>query len=166
MEVWKDVSGYDGKYQVSNTGKVRNARGSILKPTGKSDRYHTVRLYRSGKVFKDWLVHRLVANEFLGMPGDGYEVNHIDGNRYNNNVSNLEWVTHRENMIHAVKHGLVTTQKAKDAHRKPVRCSNGKIYTSIQEAADELGLMASCISSVIRGRYKTTGGYTFELVRR
>lgn len=162
---WRDIPGYFGKYQVSDTGLVRNSKGLILKPNSKSPRYHTVRLYCGGRNnFEDRLIHRLVAETFLGYPGDQYEVNHIDGNRYNNDISNLEWITHTENMKHGVRLGLVTTDPAKDAHKKSVRCSNGEVYNSIQEAADELGLLPSCISSVLSGRYKTTGGYTFELL--
>lgn len=160
---WRDIRGYEGRYQVSNDGNVRNSRGQILKPNHKTPRYHTVRLYGGSRSeYEDRLVHCLVAENFLDIPDDSYEVNHIDGNRYNNNVTNLEWVSHQENMQHAVRHDLVSTEKAKVAHRKSVKCSNGKVYSSHQEAADDLGVLSSSITAVISGRYKTCGGYTFE----
>lgn len=162
--IWKDIRGYEGRYQVSTDGCVRNSKGKILKPNNKSPRYDTVRLYNGSRTeYEDRLIHRLVAETFIDIPSDCCEVNHIDGDRYNNDVSNLEWVPHKENMLHAVKHGLVDTEKAKAAHRKPVLCSNGKRYASMQDAANDLGLLPSCISSVISGRYKSTGGYRFEL---
>lgn len=161
---WRNIRGYEGRYQVSSDGRVRNSSGRVLKPIHKTLRYHSVRLYHGGRnEFEDRLIHRLVAETFLGIVGDGYEVNHKDGNRYNNDISNLEWVTHRENMAHAVGHGLVSTEKAKKAHRKPVSCSNGKTYPSVRTAADDLGILPSCISAVLHGRYKTSGGYKFEL---
>lgn len=159
---WRDIRGYEGRYQVSSDGHVRNAKGQILKPNMRTKRYYSVRLYGSGGEFENRLIHRLVAETFLDYLGEAYEVNHIDGNRYNNDVSNLEWVTHSENMKHAVTHDLVSTEKAKAAHRKPVKCSNGKTYPSTTAASEELGVLPSCISAVLRGRYKTTGGYTFS----
>lgn len=159
---WRDIQGYEGRYQISTDGQVRNNRGRVLKPNSKSPRYHTVRLYSGGRdCYEDRLVHRLVAETFLDR-GDGCEVNHIDGDRYNNDVSNLEWVTHRDNMRHAAQHNLVSIEKANAAHRKPVRCSNGIIYSSVNDAAKSLGILDSCISACLHGRYKTAGGYTFE----
>lgn len=161
---WRDVTGFEGRYQVSSDGRVRNSKGHILTPTNKSDRYNCVRLYSGGrKDYVDMLIHRLVAEAFLERPDGDYEVNHIDGNRYNNDVSNLEWVTHRENMRHAVLHRLVDPHKAMEAHRKPVTCSNGITYPSVRAAADALGVLESCISACLSGRYKTTGGYSFRL---
>lgn len=159
---WRDIFGYEGRYQVSNDGRVRNSRGRILKPNIKSPRYHTVRLYSGGRYdFEDRLIHQLVAETFLEHE-PGCEVNHIDGNRYNNDVSNLEWVSHQENMKHAVRLNLVDTSKACTAHRKPITCSNGKVYSSIREASKELGILESCISACLHGRYRTSGGYTFN----
>lgn len=147
---------------MSSDGRVRNAKGRVLKPNIRCPRYYSVRLYGGSRhEFENRLIHRLVAETFLDCPRDACEVNHIDGNRYNNDASNLEWVSHTENMRHAVKHGLVSVDKTSEAHKKPVCCSNGKTYPSVQAAADELGILPSCISAVLHGRYKTTGGYTF-----
>ena len=115
-ERWRDVRGYEGRYQVSTKGRVRNRFGRVLKPNTKSPRYYTVRLYLGRRdEYEDRLIHRLVAETFLVKPSDRHEVNHIDGDRYNNSVENLEWVTHRENMMHAVRAGLVTTKPANKA---------------------------------------------------
>jgi len=89
-EIWKNIAGFDGKYQVSTWGRVRSVNG-ILKPYVNHKGYLKIGLMRNGMCHKR-RVHRLVAQAFipnhLGLP----EVNHIDGNKQNNSVTNLEWV--------------------------------------------------------------------------
>jgi len=89
LEQWRDVVGYEGRYQVSNQGTVRSL----------------ARSYMDGRVHQ-WLVHRLVALAFLPQPGGVVEVDHKDGDPLNNRVSNLEWVTHKENLHRAIALGL------------------------------------------------------------
>lgn len=108
VEIWKDVEGYNGVYQVSNFGEVRNVtrHNHLLKPSyGNGHAYGHVSLSRNGKM-TCCLVHRLVAIAFVENPDGKREVNHIDGNKRNNHASNLEWVTPSENHIHALKTGL------------------------------------------------------------
>jgi len=112
-----DVKGYEGYYQVSNVGRVKSlarnvgkSSGSktytqfvqekILNPYRKTNGYLAVRFSRNGKGFEK-TIHRLVADAFIENPKRYKEVNHIDGNKVNNHYSNLEWVTQRENMLHA-----------------------------------------------------------------
>ena len=113
-EIWKDIEGYEGKYQVSNLGRVRsllNIRGNkreipkILK--GYLDRYGylLVRLYKNSKP-KPLLVHRLVAKDFIPNPKNKSQVNHINGIKTDNRVRNLEWDTAKENTRHAFDNGL------------------------------------------------------------
>ncbi len=98
--IWKDIIGYEGLYQVSNTGLVKSLKGRrerILKfssPRG----YKCVKLYKDGKV--NYLVHRLVAKAFIPNPDNKPDVNHLDGVRSNNNAENLEWCTSSENSLH------------------------------------------------------------------
>lgn len=110
-EIWKDVVGYEGLYEVSNTGKVRNNKTKINKSIILDTKgYVRVVLYRNGKpIFKR--VHRLVAKAFIANHLNKLQVNHIDGNKNNNYVSNLEWVTNQENMTHAIKNGLFDKQR-------------------------------------------------------
>ena len=120
MEEWRDVKGYEGAYQVSNLGNVRSVdrrikcadgvtrkfAGKDLKPYRGAWRgeYYTVNL-TIGNNIRPTLIHRLVAEAFVPNPDGKAEVNHIDGNKLNNSSENLEWVTHRENMEHAVRTG-------------------------------------------------------------
>lgn len=116
-EIWKDIQGFEGYYQVSSSGSVRSLdrydnrhhfrRGRILIPVINTDGYPTVHLHKNGKSHSV-TVHRLVAASFLVLPDDSniYEVNHIDCNKRNNAVSNLEYVTHLRNVQHAIENGV------------------------------------------------------------
>lgn len=126
FEVWKDIPGYEGAYQVSNTGFVRslprnfvNTRGERRSLPGKILDYRKARhgyamasLYRQMK-FKNFKVHRLVAAAFLENPDDKPEVNHKNLNKSDNRVENLEWVTPKENIQHAIRNGHPPGRKKK-----------------------------------------------------
>lgn len=111
MEIWKSVVGYEGFYEVSNMGRVRsldrkNSRGSRVK--GRYLKYKkTSRGYLSLQLCgKDCLIHRLVAKAFIPNPENKPQVNHIDGNKENNCIENLEWCTSSENNKHRYSSGL------------------------------------------------------------
>jgi hypothetical protein len=122
MEIWKDVIGYEGKYQVSNLGNVkslarivyisnipRNRKLMYLKPKISGVGYHQVCLQKESIRFYR-LVHRLVAESFLGLNESKKYVNHINGIKTDNRVENLEWLTQSENQLHAYKIGLQNKQ--------------------------------------------------------
>lgn len=126
-ETWKDIPGYEGIYQASTYGNIRTAEGK----TTSNKRYNTrcwksrilkgrgdnpitgkrVSLWKDGKS-KDWLVARLVAITFFGNPPKGFTVNHKDGNRLNNSIENLEWLSLSDNIKHGFSTGLYHTQKS------------------------------------------------------
>lgn len=115
---WKDVKGYEGFYQISNSGIVKSLGGwcgtakrkeKIRSTSLTHDGYVKVRLIHQGKD-KTMRVHRLVAEAFIPNPENKDTVNHIDGNKQNNIVSNLEWANRTEQMIHAYKLGLKTSR--------------------------------------------------------
>ena len=125
LEQWRDVKGYEGYYKVSNLGEIRSLdriikskngvtrfkKGRVLKQ-GKQ-RYCTVALVKYSNSQKTHKVHRLVAQAFLPNPKNKLCVNHIDFNKHNNNVSNLEWTTHQENYKHAVDNGVINSLNPK-----------------------------------------------------
>lgn len=125
MERWKDIPGYEGLYQASTLGNIRTVEGKITSNRlyairrwksrvlkGRGDNPKTgkrVSLWKNGKV-KDWLVARLVAITFLGDPSEAFTVNHKDGNRMNNNIENLEWLSLADNIRHGFATGLYPTK--------------------------------------------------------
>lgn len=109
-EIWKDIAGYEGYYQISDTGRVKSLKRAkrrvedrILVQWDNKNGYFICTLNKPLTKKTTPKVHRLVAQAFIPNPADKPQVNHIDGNTKNNSVSNLEWVTNSENQKHAVK---------------------------------------------------------------
>jgi hypothetical protein len=161
-EIWLPVIGYEGRYEVSNTGLVRSRKKSswkILKPNVLKRGYSIVRLFNgSRKTAKDILVHILVAASFLGEKPNGMQVNHIDGNKSNNHINNLEYLTGKENMQHAVKLGLFPSRKG-EAHPsvklkalqvQEIRALHGT--RPITEIAKDFGITRMTASAIIHRR--------------
>lgn len=165
MEVWKDVKGYEGLYQVSSHGRLkrvfRNKKEHFL--TGKRDKdgYTQVILSRNQKK-KHFRLHRLVAEAFKPNPDSKPEVNHKDRNKQNNNASNLEWVTGSENVQHSFQTG-------RNVRKKPILqlTKNMELvasWDSIADASRETGIKHSNISACCNKRkwYNTAGGYIWR----
>ena len=110
MVIWKDVEGFEGLYRVSNEGVLISTpqlgvKGRVKKRSKMSNGYEKYYLYKNGKETQ-MSVHRLLAKHFIPNPENKPYINHIDGNPLNNALDNLEWVTHSENVQHAVRTGL------------------------------------------------------------
>ena len=179
MEIWKDIVGYEGLYEVSNFGRVKSLKGheKILKPANNGNGYLFVYLWKNGKG-KQSYIHRLVATAFISNPLNKPCINHIDCNPQNNNVDNLEWVTQRENIQYAYKLGrkksgfenvsaeqrAINNKKFKSKPIIAINLTTGKKihFESIREAGRKLNLSAGHINDVLKGRYKQTKGYTFK----
>lgn len=157
MEIFREIKEYP-LYSISNEGRVlKNATRKVMKPSKKANGYMQINLFTCDGRRKKEYVHRLVALTFIpnseGLP----VVNHIDGIRDNNVVSNLEWVTQRENV-----------DKSSVPKRVRVSQKNGKVvgeFASIQAACLGLGLTGSNVSACLHGsRQKSHKGYVFELI--
>lgn len=174
-EIWKDIDGYEGRYQASTLGQVRSLdgvsrqgrflKGKVLKQSVTKTGYHHLYLHNPGKNYR---VNRLVAQTFIPNPTNLPQVNHIDGNKANNRVDNLEWCTQSENQLHAVKTGLQTSG-ASDYRSKPVvqLTLTGDVvavYAGVKEAARITGLSVGNISMVLNKypQRHTSGGYKWE----
>lgn len=162
--LWKPVIGYEGIYEVSSTGAIRNIKtGHILKAKEERNGYMRVHLSKNG-IAKSVLLHRIVAEAFLENPENLPTVNHIDENKQNNNACNLEWC----DMSYQNKYGNGACRRNKAKERAVVQLNmNGEYvqtWTSIKSAADALGLRTSSIICVCKGkrRYKSTGGHKFR----
>lgn len=171
-EIWKDIKGYEGYYQVSNFGRVKRLARKTTRNNGKSENanytlkerikkpqiqtqgYLHVVLYKDG-FCKTCRLNRLVAEAFVENPESKKEVNHKDGNKLNNNADNLEWVTSSENIRHAYKKGII-----KHYTRKVVQLSeDGTVlnkFDSLKDAADfvngtKSGICLACKS--VKSKY-------------
>lgn len=156
--MWKDIEGYEGLYQVSTLGRVKNSRtGRVLKVGKIGNGYLIVNLYKDGKR-TNYKVHRLVAQAFIPNPQNKPQVNHIDEDKENNYVENLEWSTAKENNNHGTR-----TLRMSKTKSKPIICvETGIDYYGISECARQMGLHQQSITAVLKGKLKTTGGYTFK----
>lgn len=169
MEKWKDINGYGGKYQISNLGNVRSfsrwANGRVLSP-GKTkpnpQSYLYVGLVGKGRNdIKNFYVHRLVAEYFCDNPNGYSEVNHIDGNTFNNRAENLEWCTHKQNIQHALTRGLLNHDFEKGNKHPRAKSviqftKDGEYireFGSVNEAARETGVPESTICRVCNPKY-------------
>lgn len=182
-EEWKDISGYEGLYQVSSIGRIKSMKrivyrneqkwcvidAQILKEKIQSSGYSTQCLCDKA-VKKYFTVHRLVAIAFIPNPKNKKEVNHKNFDKTDNRVENLEWVTPKENIQHALKGGrkVGISNLGADHH-----CSKAVIkmnldgvdlqeYGSIAMAAEDNGITSPSISGVVRGREKTAAGFKWR----
>lgn len=178
-EIWEDIIGYEGMYQVSNIGNIKSIRrmdsqgnwirGRILKPQKCTNEYLMVSLCKNG-IAKQKLIHILVATYHVPNPHNLPEVNHKKGIKIDNRASELEWSSHSNN----IKHSYYVLNRKKSRAQlgrngalhhgsKPVRCvETGVVYESLHIAAQAIGGNQSNIGKVCRGDASHCKGYKWE----
>lgn len=184
-EIWLDILGYEGLYQISNSGRVKSLERMIkhkyyyrihkvrILKTGIVNGYKRLTLVKDGTNYYK-LVHRLVIESFIANPENKPQTNHKNGIKTDNKVENLEWVTRSENMIHAYKMGLQTPSKIQklvtakyciENYSKAVLQLNNKgeiinEYISISEATKQTGI--NNISKCCLGKSKFAGNFNWK----
>lgn len=162
-EIWEDIEDYEGSYQISNMGIVKSLKRKwvpkdhIVKQTLNSWGYLQINL--SGRVTKTVSIHRLVALSFLLNPDNKGTVNHKNGIKTDNRLSNLEWNTLSENHLHAYKTGLKIGKSVLQYSLDEKLIAE---YDFQKEAAIITGIDTCCISSACIGRSKTAGGFIWR----
>ena len=170
-EVWKDIREFEGKYQISNLGSVRHAIKRKRMSPGCSMGYLLIGLRYKNKTYSS-SIHRLVATEFIDNPDNKPCVNHKDGNKHNNLVSNLEWVTHAENTSHYLS--VLKPNKKQYNNRKYPKhigreilqlSTRGEIikeYPSYIVASKETGIPSRDIWRAIQNIFDKAGKYKWR----
>lgn len=162
------------KYCITTDGRVINSSGHEKAPDLRSDGYHQVSLYNNG-VRSTKRVHRLVAEAYIPNPENKPDINHKDGNKLNNDVSNLEWCTKSENMRHAYDTGLAKPHasygmrghKNPNGGRKGIKVmitETGEIFDSIKDCANAIDGSDRRICDCLNGKMCTHRGYHFKRI--
>lgn len=161
---WYDIPGFS-KYCINKSGEIMNKKSGKTLKKGLTNGYESVRLWtEDGKKSKK--VHRLLAEIFIPneFPETNIQINHIDGNKRNNSLDNLEWCTAKHNMRHAINTGLHTygpNPNAGRSHRPVIIIETGKKYESMSQCAREINGDPNKIQDCLSGRQKTHRGYHF-----
>ena len=181
QEIWKDIKGYEGLYQVSNLGRVKSLEklsrnGHRLKEKilsgGKCFEYRSVQLIKEDEM-KNIAIHRLVAQAFIPNPFGYNEINHKDENKLNNCVNNLEWCDHSYNITQCYRKGKLHDKVHIPVHQFDLSGNYIKSFDSIYDASKEIGVSVQHIKDVCNKvkrkdhngylyTYRTAGGYKWE----
>lgn len=183
-EIWKDIRGFEGRYQVSNIGRVRSLdktwltynwkrqglmeckrKGKLLKPLNRSDGYYGVWL-RDGLKKECRSIHRIVAETFIPNPCNLPQINHRDENKSNNRVDNLEWCTAKYNSNYGTRKDRIREYNIKSVMTPIIQYDmNGNVintFESLSEAERMSGISSVDIAGVCKGRRASTHGYVFK----
>ena len=172
-EVWRDVKGYEGLYQVSNMGRVKSLgrkdrfgrviKERILEPAVTHNGYLRVGLHVDGKR-KMLRVHRLVCEAFHENPDNKSEVNHVNEDKTDNRACNLEWSTRTENCNHGSRNERVAKALSKPIGQFSLDGKLIKVWQSACEARRQTGFDQGYVGAVARGKFKQAYGYIWKYI--
>lgn len=169
IEIWKNIKGFEGYYKISNLGNVlslnyrKTGMPKVLKPYAGKNGYPQLILSANGKKRKVY-VHRLVAENFIANPFNKKIINHIDYNRLNNSVDNLEWCTYQENTDHSRERVVTATQIANNKAVIQYDRQGNKIaeYNSLSDASRKTNINCGHICQCAQQNEKSAGGYIWR----
>lgn len=161
FETFVKIEGFEN-YEVSNLGKVRNIKsGIMLKPWITKDGYLRHGLYENNKK-KNLFLHKIIATAFIDNPEEKPCVNHIDENKLNNDLSNLEWCTVRENNIHGTRIKRAAEKCSKKVIQLDLNDNVLNEFESMEQAEQKTGIDASSICRCCNGKRKSAGGFKWR----
>lgn len=178
QEIWKDIKGYEGLYQISNCGNVKSLKKfnktnkgyssigyyrkeKILKPIKNKNGYLQISLSKNGKS-KIYFIHKLVAKEFLNNDNNFMYVNHKDENKLNNIVDNLEWCDAKYNCNYGNRNEKISNKLKKIVNQYDLEGNFIKQWKSALDVEKELGINRTHIGSCINNNRKSAGGYIWK----
>ena len=175
MEIFKDISSYEGRYRISNLGKVKSLtryvrhyaggekiiKERLLKQFDRGKGYYFVRLCKHG-IVKNYLIHRLVATAFISNLENKPEINHKNGIRHDNKVGNLEWATRSENVLYSFRVLGVISSQRKRVVQYDLNGNMLNIFESATAAAKFINGFQGSISRNCRGETKTVYGFKYK----
>lgn len=169
-EVWKDIKDYENLYQVSNLGNVRSldkyvngknskrlVKGKILSLFDDKDGYKIINLYKNKKI-KQFRVHRLVAEAFIPNPNHLPQINHLDENKENNKINNLQWIT----LVDNCNYGTRNQRISKKVNQYDLNGNYIRTWDSIIQVEKKLNIFHSRIIEVCKGQRRQIGGYKWR----
>ena len=164
IEVFRNIKGYEGLYQVSNKGRVFSLKSrKFLSPFITYNGYQKINLYNGNKKIKKEYIHRIVALVFIPNPEQKSQINHINEIKTDNSVKNLEWMTAKENVNYGNRN-----KKASKSKNKPILqyTIEGKFITEYSSLNEVMSLFNKGVGDCLRGRNKTSGGFVWKYKER
>lgn len=162
-EIFKDIPGYEGKYQISNLGRIWSiGKQMYLKPKKSESGYLRIGLYAKNGKQKFESIHRLVALTFIPNPDGLPQVNHKDENKQNNCVENLEWISAKDNTNYGTRNARVSEKLSKPVCQYSLNGEWIATYKSMREAEQITGIPNGRICRCCKGELKKTGGYRWK----